>query len=181
MSSLVWWILALVALQRLSELALNRRNQRRLLAAGGRLVPEDGYRRIVPVHVAWFVLMAVEALVGPWAGTHAVTWALLGGYGLAEALRLWTMVELGERWTTRVIVIDGAEPVRGGPYRWLDHPIYLAVSIELVALPLAFGLPVTAVLVGVANLWALRHRIRVEEQALAKAAERSGDVSGEPA
>ena len=34
---------------------------------------------------------------------------------------------LGDRWSTRVIVLPGARPVTGGPYRFLRHPNYLAV------------------------------------------------------
>lgn len=164
-----WLLVGLVALQRVGELWLNRRNIERLLARGARLVDGDGYRRIVPVHVAWFVAIVFEALLAPWAGTWAGTWPLLGAYALAEALRLWTMATLGERWTTRVVVLPGAEPTREGPFGWLDHPIYLAVSVELAVLPLAFGLPVTAVAISLANAWALRARIRVEEDALAQA------------
>jgi len=167
---LLWVLVAVIGLQRVGELLLNRRNQRRLLSKGARLVEADGYRLIVAVHALWFAGLIVEGLAGPWAGVWAATWPLLAAYGAAEGLRLWTMGTLGERWTTRVIVIPGAEPIEAGPFRILDHPIYVAVTIELVALPVAFGLPVTAVAIGVANLLALRSRIRTEEAALAKAA-----------
>lgn len=170
MMRLVWILLGFIGLQRLGELWLNRRNQRRLLDRGARLVAGDGYRAIVAIHVAWFAAIALEAALAPWAGTWLATLPLLGAYAAAEALRLWTMRTLGERWTTRVVVLPGAEVIENGPYRWLDHPIYLAVGIELVALPLAFGLPVTALAIGVANTLALRRRIRIEEQALGDAA-----------
>lgn len=168
---LLWVLVVVIGLQRVAELALNRRNQRRLLARGARLVDEDGYRSLVAVHAAWFVGLVVEGATAPWAGVWLGTWPLLATYGLAEALRLWTMRTMGERWTTRVIVVPGAEPIRAGPFRWLNHPIYVAVTVELLALPLAFGLPVTALVVGVANAWALRSRIRIEEDALRRAAE----------
>lgn len=170
MTRLFWALVGFVALQRVGELALNRRNQRRLLERGARLVEEDGYRLLVAVHVTWFVTMVAEATLAPWTGVWRATWPLLGLYAVAEALRLWTMATLGERWTTRVVVVPGAEPIEEGPFRWMDHPIYRAVTIELVALPLAFALPVTAVLVGVGNALALRRRVRIEEAALAQAA-----------
>lgn len=168
MTWLLWAIVAFVALQRAAEVALNRRNQRRLIEQGARLVEEDVYPWLVAIHAAWFLGLLLEGLWAPWAGTWAGTWPLLGLYLLAEILRGWTMVTLGERWTTRVIVLPGAEVIREGPFRWMDHPIYRAVTIELVALPLAFSLPATAVLVGVANALALRRRIRIEEQSLAE-------------
>lgn len=166
---LLWAIVAFVALQRVAELAYNRRNQRRLIDRGGRLVHEDRYEWLVAIHASWFLGMVVEGLGAPWAGPWEATWLLLGLYAVAEVLRLWTMVTLGERWTTRVIVLPGAEPITSGPFRWMDHPIYTAVAIELVALPLAFGLPVTAIAIGVANALGLRARIKVEEQAMADA------------
>lgn len=167
---LLWALLGLIALQRVGELALNRRNQGRLLDRGARLVSQDGYRAIVAVHAAWFLAIALEGTLAPWAaGTWMATWPLLGLYAVAEVLRLWTMRTLGERWTTRVIVLPGAQVIEDGPFGFLDHPIYVAVWIELVALPLAFGLPVTAVVIGLANTLALIHRIRIEEQALSEA------------
>jgi methyltransferase len=165
----LWILLALVGLQRVGELALNSRNQRRLLERGARLVPDDGYRAILAVHVGWFLGIVAEGALAPWAGTWLGTWPLLGLFAAAEALRLWTMATMGERWTTRVIVLPGADPIEEGPFAWMDHPIYVAVTIELFALPAAFGLPVVAVLATVGNLLALRNRIRVEESALAQA------------
>ncbi len=41
---------------------------------------------------------------------------------------------------TRIVVLDGAPPVRTGPYRFTNHPNYLAVAVEIAALPLAFGM-----------------------------------------
>lgn len=169
MSQLFWVLVGIIAIQRVGELALNRRNERRLMDQGAHRVEADGYRALVAVHVLWFAAMIVEAIVSPWAGLWVGTWPLLAVYALAEALRLWTMVTLGERWTTRVIVIPGADRIEEGPFRWLDHPIYVAVSLELAALPLAFGLPVTAGLVSIANGLALHRRIRIEETALTRA------------
>ena len=82
------------------------------------------------------------------------------------------MRALGERWTTRVLVLPGRPRVRDGAYRWLRHPNYVAVVIEFVAAPLMFGAWRTALAFSLANLLALRVRIRCEERALARAAER---------
>jgi methyltransferase len=76
---------------------------------------------------------------------------------------------LGERWTTRVWVLPRAPLVTGGPYRWLRHPNYLGVAVEVVALPLVHTAWWTAAAFGAANLLLLRHRIRVEQRALAAA------------
>ncbi len=162
-------IVALVAIQRGIELVVNRRNQARLIERGGRLVREDGYRWIVLVHAAWFVGLVAEFHVAPWAGWWQASLAILLLAGAAEALRLWTIATLGSRWTTRVVVVPGETLVREGPYRWLDHPNYVAVTVLLAAVPAAFSLWVTAALVAGLNGVALRRRVRIEDAALERA------------
>jgi len=86
------------------------------------------------------------------------------------ALRYWVIATLGERWTTRVLVLPGAPLVASGPYRFLRHPNYLAVVLEVVALPLVHTAWITAVVCGAANLLVLALRIRVEDAALGRGA-----------
>ncbi|HXT21632.1 MAG TPA: isoprenylcysteine carboxylmethyltransferase family protein, partial [Thermoanaerobaculia bacterium] len=87
-------------------------------------------------------------------------------------LRYWVIATLGERWTTRVLVLPNAPLVAGGPYRWLRHPNYLAVAVEVFALPLVHTAWLTALVCGAANLAVLALRIRVENAALDEVAPR---------
>jgi methyltransferase len=98
----------------------------------------------------------------PWLG-----WPMLAVVLAAQALRWWCIVTLGNQWNTRVIVVPGLPLVSAGPYRWLRHPNYLAVALEVAALPLVHTAWVTAVLFTSANAAVLSVRIRVEERALA--------------
>ena len=152
----------LVALQRLAELGYARRNARRLLAAGGVEHGAGHYPLFVALHGAWlvalFVLVPAEA---------PANWGLLGLYGLLQLGRLWVIASLGRRWTTRVIVVPGAPLVTRGPYRFLRHPNYLIVALEIPVLPLAFGAWQIALGFGLANLALLAWRFRIEERALA--------------
>ncbi len=66
-----------------------------------------------------------------------------------------------------MIVLPGAAPVARGPYRWLRHPNYLVVILEIAVVPLALGLPLFALVFSLANAALLAYRIRVENQALA--------------
>ncbi len=152
----------LVAAQRLGELAFARRNTKRLMAAGGIEHGAGHYLLIVALHGGW--LAALFALVPPDAPP---SWGLLGGYGLLQLGRLWIIVSLGARWTTRVIALPGAPRVRRGPYRFLRHPNYLVVALEIPLLPFAFGAWQMALGFGLTNLALLAHRIRVEDRALA--------------
>jgi methyltransferase len=90
---------------------------------------------------------------------------------LAQALRWWCIGTLGRQWNTRVIVVPGLPLVRRGPYRWLRHPNYVAVVAEGLALPLVHSAWITATVFTVLNAVLLTVRIRVENAALASAAE----------
>ncbi len=155
-------VVLLVAAQRLGELAYARRNTQRLLAAGGVEHGAGHYPLIVALHGGW--LAALFVLVPPSAPAD---WWLLGCYGLLQLGRFWVIVSLGARWTTRVITLPGAPRVRSGAYRFLRHPNYLIVALEIPLLPLAFGAWQIALGFGLANLALLAHRIRVEDRALA--------------
>jgi methyltransferase len=89
---------------------------------------------------------------------------------MANGLRYSAIATLGRRWSTRIFVIPGAPLVRGGPYRWLRHPNYVAVVVEFIAAPMLFGAWRTAVVIGVMNAAVLAVRIRCENDALQRAA-----------
>lgn len=159
-------LVAAVALVRLFELGVARRHTLWARAAGGVEHGRAHYPFMVALHVGLLVGAAVEPIVlsRPFApGRFATGVAFLVAAG---ALRLWTIATLGRRWTTRVIVLPGAPLVEDGPFRYLRHPNYLAVVIEVAALPFAVGAYGTAVIAGLLNLLLLAVRIRVEESAL---------------
>jgi len=87
-------------------------------------------------------------------------------FGAMQIGRGWVLAALGSRWTTRIIIVPGAPLVRSGPYRLLSHPNYLIVAGEILVLPLAFGLPLFAVVFSALNALVLWVRIRAEDAAL---------------
>jgi methyltransferase len=157
-------LILLVAAQRLGELLYARRNDRRLRAMGGVEYGAGHYPVLVGLHTAW--LVAMFASVGPETPIMLVPLAV---YLLLQGLRVWTLASLGGFWTTRVIVVPGAELVHRGPYRFIRHPNYLIVALEVPVLPLVFGAWPLALGFALANLAVLAWRIRVEERALAAA------------
>jgi methyltransferase len=161
-------LLALFLLERLAELLLSQRNARRALARGGREHGRGHYPAMVAIHAAFPAACAAEALAFPRPPGRAA-WLAVAGVLAAQALRWWAVSALGERWSTRVVVLPGAAPVVGGPYRFLRHPNYLAVVLEVACLPLAWGSWRTALLFSAANAALLRTRIRAEERALGPA------------
>jgi len=156
-------VLAFVTLQRLAELALARRNTRKLLASGAVEVGSEHYPLIVCLHAAWLAGLWFLA----WNADLSLGW--LAAFALLQLLRVWIITTLGPRWTTRIIVLPGAPPVRTGPYRFLSHPNYLVVAGEIAVLPLTFGLALYALAFSLASAAVMVIRVRAENAALAQA------------
>ncbi|HUG61257.1 MAG TPA: isoprenylcysteine carboxylmethyltransferase family protein, partial [Methylomirabilota bacterium] len=103
------------------------------------------------------------------AAGAAVDLVWLAVFAVLQGLRVWVIATLGERWTTRIVVVPGEARVRRGPYRFVDHPNYLIVAAELIALPMALGQPLIAIVFTALNAAVLWVRIRAEALALAEA------------
>ena len=153
-------LLAFVTLQRLVELPLAHANTNRLLAAGGHEVGAAHYPWIVALHGAWLLTLWWLAPGRP----VDIPFLLL--FLLIEAGRVWVLRTLGNRWTTRIIVVPGEELVATGPYRFVSHPNYLVVVGEIAVLPLVFGLWDVAIIFSLLNAAILTVRIRAENRAL---------------
>ena len=158
----LYWILGLVAVQRLIELAYARSNTARLRRLGAVEADAGAYLLLVLVHGGWLMSLAifVPAATPP-------NWLLIGLYALLQLGRIWVIVSLGGYWTTRIITLPGAPLVQTGPFRYLRHPNYLLVAAEIAILPLAFGAVAVAVTFSALNLALLARRIRIEERVLA--------------
>ncbi len=153
-------LLFLVVLQRLGEVFYARRNTLALMQRGAKETGASHYPLFIVLHTAWLAAMFAFTRPNPhpW-------WSLLVLFGALQLGRLWVMASLGPYWTTRIITLKGVPPVTTGPYRYLRHPNYLIVALELPTLPLALGMPWVAAIFGVLNLALLGYHIRVEDEA----------------
>ena len=153
-------LLGAVTAERLAELWLARRNSADLLAKGAREFAPSHYPAIVLLHAFW--------LAGLWifGWTHPLSSFWLMIFLVLQALRVWILMTLGDRWTTRIIVLPDAPLVTSGPYRFLSHPNYFVVIGEIVALPLCLGLPWFALIFSALNAIVLAVRVRAENAAL---------------
>ena len=156
---------AVIAGQRLLELVLARRNERKARARGAVERGQGHYPFIVGLHSLWLVSTLVEGLVrGPEVPSF---WPVaLTLFLLVQPLRYWAILSLGESWNTKILVVPGAKPVRSGPYRYLNHPNYVVVVVEILTFPLIFGAWLTALVFTLLNVAVLRVRIREENRAL---------------
>jgi methyltransferase len=158
------WFTAVI-IQRLLELRVAKRNTLYIQRVGGYEVGANHYPQIVGLHVAFFIFLLAE-----YAFRQPVLelWMIvpLCFFLLLQAARIWCIRSLGPHWNTRIYIVPGARLVRRGPYRWLRHPNYVVVTLELFVFPLLFGCFLTAAAFPLLNLIVLRKRIAVEDQAL---------------
>lgn len=156
------WLVLAVAVQRVAELAVARRNTAHLIAMGGIEVGRNHYPFIVALHAAW--LLAIFTGISP--NAFGNLW-LIGVFLLLQIARIWIIVSLGRYWTTRIISLPQVPLIKRGPYRWLRHPNYAIVALEIALLPLAFGNWLLFIVFSIANAVLMCVRIPLENKALA--------------
>jgi methyltransferase len=156
-------LLFYVVIERLVELVISRRNTRRLMAKGAQEVGTNHYPIMVLMHVSWLAAIIIWVATQP----HDLSVPFFALYLLLQAFRIWVMTTLGPYWTTRIITLPGAPLVACGPYKFIRHPNYVGVVLEVATLPWVFGAWQIAVVFSVLNAAMLWVRIPAENQALA--------------
>ncbi|GIO06340.1 hypothetical protein J31TS6_23680 [Brevibacillus reuszeri] len=161
-------VIGVVLLQRVFELYLAARNAKYIRSRGGYEIGAGHYKYIVGLHFLFFICLVLEVSIDASPFVLPSWWMYPFCFFLiAQLLRYWCIRSLGKHWNTRILIVPGIEPVIRGPYRFLRHPNYLVVAIELCCLPLTFSAYVTAILFTFLNAWLLLHiRIPLEEKSV---------------
>jgi len=158
-------LIALISVQRIAEIWLSNSNGKYLMKRGAHVVANDGMRKLAMLHTAFLLALLAEYTLT--ASYRLPIWLLpFVAFVCAQGLRYWSIRSLGRRWNIRVYILPGSAPIARGPYRFLRHPNYLAVAIEILCLPLCLHAYVTALVFTVANAWVVAQRIAIEEHAL---------------
>jgi methyltransferase len=165
-TSFFYGLVAAVGVCRLVELSLSRRHQRALAATGAAPLPEPVFGAMVALHTAILAGAVIEVLVWHRPFVDAIAVPALVLFALANLLRFWVIATLGVHWNVRVVRSMPLGVVTSGPYRFVRHPNYLAVFVELAALPLIHGAVITAILGAALHAAILRRRVALEESVL---------------
>lgn len=158
-------LVAVLAVLRMVELVASHRNESNLKRRGGFEVDRPYTLLVMAFHGLYLAGFAAEAWwrrpepVIPLPAAIAIVLAL-------EGLRLWCVRSLGDRWSVRVLAVPGEPRIRTGPYRWIRHPNYLVVAVEMIAFPFLFGCPFTALVGGGLKPLVVARRIAAENRAL---------------
>ena len=167
-------VYALVFGLMLAETRLSVRNERALRARGAIEPRGDVYLAMLILYPLAFGLMGVEGISRSTrpaevvSGSSPPAWWVAGIllFLASKGLKYWAIASLADRWSFRVLVLPGAPLVRTGPYRYVEHPNYIAVVGELVGMCLMMSAWITGPVVILAFGVALVMRLKVETRAL---------------
>lgn len=159
-------LLAAVAALRLIELRISRQHQVKMLAQGAVPVPEPHFKWMVVVHSGVLIGAALEVVM-----LRRPFLPLLGGLMFAlflasNLMRFWVVRALGELWSVQVMDSTRIRVVTTGPFRFVRHPNYTGVILEMISLPLIHTAWITAIVTSLGYSIALSMRIRAEESVL---------------
>jgi len=165
----------------LAETRLSMRNEVGLRARGAIEARGDVYVAMSILYPLAFLLMGAE---GIWRSSIATASAVSSTPGPAwwvagvvlflasKGLKYWAIANLADRWTFKVLVLPNVPLVRSGPYRYVNHPNYIAVVGELVGTALMMSAWITGPVMTLAFGAALLIRLKVETRALSDERER---------
>ena len=151
---------------RLIEMTISRRHQRALGTQGAELIPEPSFGAMVALHSGVLAGAALEVVLLHRPYVAAVGVPALVLLVLANLLRFWVIATLGVHWNVRVVRSMALGVVTAGPYRFVRHPNYVAVFVELLALPLVHGAYLAAAVGTLLHLVILQRRVSLEESVL---------------
>ncbi len=175
-----FWLVGAVAASRVGELLYSRRNQRRLAARGAAKAVDPAYAWLVLVHGGYLAAAPLEVAwlqrpFLPWLGIPALVLLIA-----ANAFRYWVIRTLGAHWNTEIVASQRLGVISRGPYRWMRHPNYAAVLVEVAALPLVHTAWLTALAATMANIAAVTRRIKAEEIVLMSDPVYRQEMGGKP-
>lgn len=173
-------LLVAVAVLRLVELRISRRHREHLLSRGALRVDEPHFPWMVLVHAAVLIGAALEVILLRRPFLPALAAVMFALFLAANALRWWVIRTLGEHWNARVMDSTRLGVVTGGPFRFVRHPNYAAVFVEMLALPLIHTAWLTALAGSLAHLRVLSLRLAAEDSVLLASPEYRATMGSKP-
>ena len=159
------FIFSFVVLQRIVEIIIAKENEKWMKAKGAIEFGKEHYPYIVLVHVFFLISFLFE--VSYYEKTLSPLWpGLLAIFIFAQVLRYWCLYSLGRFWNTKILILPNVSVISNGPYKFIRHPNYIVVAIELLIIPLLFNAFLTATFFSILNAMLMTFRIPMEEKAL---------------
>jgi methyltransferase len=147
---------------------LAKRNENYILGQGGKIVNEKNYIFMVVLHTSWLIVLLYFSFFKVLNFSLPLFWLSVLTFVFGQFLRITAIKTLGKRWSTRIIILPNEPAINKGVFKWIRHPNYLGVILELASLPLAASLFGISLIFSLLNLIILFFRIRLEEKNLKK-------------
>ena len=154
------YLIIYIIFSRVLELFLSYRNTKNLLSKGGKEYYSSHYKLIVIYHLM-FVLYFLNLSIT----FEGINYKALYFFLLIQLCRFKVISDLGEYWTTRIIVLKNKPLITSGFYRYLRHPNYLIVLIEIILVSLVFKNYFALIIFTFIKIILLSVRIYFEEKA----------------
>ncbi|WP_405103711.1 isoprenylcysteine carboxyl methyltransferase family protein [Oceanobacillus sp. FSL H7-0719] len=167
MPSYLWFIFTFIILQRVVELTIARRNEKWMINRGGVEWGGEHYKWFIIVHVLFFFSILIEVSIRD-DSSFVLNKTLFVLFVMTQLARAWCIQSLGKFWNTKIIILPGLSLISRGPYKYVKHPNYIIVGMELFIIPLLFGAYITAILFPVLHILLLFIRIPLENKALSE-------------
>jgi len=155
--------ISFIILLRLGELLYSKRNEKWLLQNNAVEYGKKHYPFIVALHVLFILSLILEYWIKQ-PVSYSVYFLIF--YFLLLLFKAWVILSLGKFWNTKIYHIPNVPPIKKGPYKYIKHPNYLIVIIEIAIIPLIFHLYFTAIIFSILNAIMLSVRIKEENRAL---------------
>ena len=161
-------ILAFIISQRLVELYIAHKNEQWMLERGGIEVGNEHYKLFILLHVVFFITLIYEVTISNVEKGVPFHFFFFFIFLLMQIGRVWCIVSLGKFWNTKIIVLPKVILIKKGPYKYVKHPNYIIVFVELLVIPAMFGAYFTASIFPLLHVLLLTIRIPSEERALGR-------------
>jgi methyltransferase len=159
-------IVAAVIIQRLIEVRLSDRHAREILQRGGKEHGDNLLGVVKVLQVSWWFAMIAEVWYFDRPFMTVLAAIALAATIAGQVLRYLSMQALSWRWTLPIMTVPNLPVVESGIYRYLRHPNWLGVILEIAFLPLIHSAYLTAIAFSLVNAMVMIKRIQTEEQAL---------------
>jgi len=159
-------LLLAVAALRIFELRISKRHQQLMTSRGAAKVKDPYFRWMALFHTVVLIGAAAEVIFFHRPLIPALAIPMFAVFLAANLVRWWVIRTLGEHWNVQVVDSTKLGFVASGPFRYVRHPNYAAVFLEMIALPLIHTAWITALAGALAHIIVLSLRLSVEDPVL---------------
>jgi methyltransferase len=173
-------LLVAVAAMRTFELRISKKHQREITARGGTKAKDPVFPCMAMFHTLVLIGAAAEVVFLHRPFIPALGYAMLAVFIFANTVRWWVIHTLGEHWNVQVMDSTKLGVITSGPFRYVRHPNYAAVFVEMIALPLIHTAWITALAGAVVHIVVLIFRLSAEERVLFADPDYAAAMSSKP-